>query len=85
MVYVKAYYDIEFTPELVQEQLEFIFGSDLDFYEEFILPMSDEEQLEFFWDNPEFMAEYPVNYDKIHLLKDSLHRAILRMITGERR
>lgn len=59
---------------------EFINGDDLDFYEEYTINLSDEEQREFFTDNPDFMREFPVSRDKIYLLRDSVFRGILRRI-----
>ena len=58
----------------------FIFGDDLDFYEEFTIHLSDEEQEKFFDDNPDFMSKYPVRRDMIYLLKDRMFRKILRKI-----
>lgn len=74
---------IELTPAQIDDMLDFINGTDLDFYEEFILELTDEEQREFFADNPEFMSQYPITRDRIDLLKDSCYRGILRKIKGE--
>ena len=60
--------------------LEFINGDDLDFYEEYTINLSDEEQQEFFTDNPDFMQEFPICRDKIYLLRDPVFRGILRRI-----
>ena len=59
---------------------EFINGDDLDFYEEYTINLSDEEQRRFFDDNPDFMQEFPVSRDKIYLLRDSVFRGILKRI-----
>lgn len=59
---------------------EFINGDDLDFYEEYTINLSDEEQQEFFDNNPDFMSEFPVSRDKIYLLRDPVFRGILRRI-----
>lgn len=45
-----------------------------------MLDLSDEEQEQFFNENPEFMSEYLVGRDKIDLLKDKMFRGILRKI-----
>ncbi len=45
--------------------LNFIFGDDLDFYEEFAIHLSDEEQEKFFDDNPDFMCDFPPNLPKL--------------------
>lgn len=63
-----------------QKFWDFILGDDLDFYEEYTINLSDEEQREFFTDNPDFMREFPVSRDKIYLLRDSVFRGILRRI-----
>lgn len=58
----------------------FIMGDDMDFYEEYIVRLSDDEQKIFFRDNPEFMSDYAVNDNRIVLLRDRLYRKILRKI-----
>jgi len=58
----------------------YILGSDIDFYEEFAIHLSDEEQEKFFDDNPDFMSKFPVGHNKIYLLKDWRFRGILRKI-----
>ena len=65
---------------LEQKFWEFISGDDLDFYEEYTINLSDEEQQEFFADNPDFMSQYPISRDKIYLLRDVVFRGILRKI-----
>lgn len=59
---------------------KFIMGDDLDFYEEYVLDLSDEEQEQFFNENPEFMSEFPLGRSNIELLKDKMYRGILRKI-----
>lgn len=58
----------------------FIFGDDLDFYEEFTIHLSDEEQERFFDNNPDFMSEFPVRRDMMYLLRDRMFRKVLRKI-----
>ena len=60
--------------------MKFIFGGDLDFYEEYTINLSEEEQREFFDDNPDFMQDFPVSRDKMYLLRDPVFRRILRTI-----
>ena len=47
-----------------------------------------EQQEKFFAENPEFMSEYPISRDMIHLLRDPMYRGLMRKIkkyeTGER-
>ena len=59
---------------------KFVMGDDLDFYEEYTIFLSDEEQKEFFDENPDFMCDYPISRDKMYLLKDVVFRRILRKI-----
>ena len=59
---------------------KFVMGDDLDFYEEYTIFLSDEEQKEFFDENPDFMCDYPISRDKMYLLKDVVFRGILRKI-----
>lgn len=71
-------YNVKLTSE--QKFWKFILGDDLDFYEEYTINLSDEEQQEFFADNPDFMSQYPIGRDKIYLLRDVVFREILRKI-----
>ena len=59
---------------------KFIIGDDLDFYEEYTINLSDEEQQEFFTNNLDFMQEFPISRDKIYLLREPVFRGILRRI-----
>ena len=68
-------HSVKLTPE--QKFWEFISGDDLDFYEEYTINLSDEEQQEFFADNPDFMSQYPISRDKIYLLRDVVFRGDL--------
>ena len=71
-------HSVKLTPE--QKFWKFILGDDLDFYEEYTINLSDEEQQEFFADNPDFMSQYSISRDKIYLLRDVVFREILRKI-----
>ena len=59
---------------------KFITGDDLDFYEEYTIHLTDEEQEKFFEGNPDFLCDYPISRDKIYLLRDPVFRGILRRI-----
>lgn len=59
---------------------EFVMGDDLDFYEEYTIHLNDEEQKEFFDENPDFLCDYPISRDKMYLLRDVVFRGILRKI-----
>lgn len=52
----------------------------MDFYEEYTIHLADEEQEKIFAENPDFMSEYPINRDKIYLLKDPIYRNLMRKI-----
>lgn len=58
----------------------FILGDDMDFYEEFVVNLSDEGQLEFLEENPKFMSNYGVDKNNILMLRDKSYRDILRKI-----
>lgn len=70
--------EICMTQKQTRKLLKFIFGSDLDFYEEHIIHLDDNEQEIFFRTHSEFMSKYPVARDNIQLLKDKRFRDILR-------
>ena len=64
-----------------QERFEkFILGDDMDFYEEYTIHLTDEEQEKFFEENPEFMSVYPISRDMIYLLRDPMYRGLMRKI-----
>ncbi len=68
------------TLEQAEKIVKFIMDDDLDFYEEYVIRLADEQQEKFFDKNPEFMSEFPVSRDKMYLLKDKMFRDILRKI-----
>ncbi len=68
------------TNETKTRFLNYLEGDDLDFYEEYIVKLSDYEQQIFFQENPEFMSEYAINKNRIVALRDPLYRGILRKI-----
>lgn len=70
----------DLTPEQLDRFWRFVTGDDLDFYEEYTIHLSDEEQEKFFEDNPDFMSEFPVSRDNMYLLRDKSFRGILRKI-----
>lgn len=68
------------TKEKQIQFLNFIMGDDMDFYEEYVINLSDEEQQIFFRENHDFMSDYAMNEKRIVLLRDKLYRGILRKI-----
>lgn len=71
---------MEWTKDQYERLEKFILGDDMDFYEEYTINLSDEEQKKFFAENPDFMSEYPISRDKIYLLKDPIYRGLMRKI-----
>lgn len=71
---------MEWTEEKIKRFEKFILGDDMDFYEEYTIHLTDEEQKKFFAENPDFMSEYPISRDKIYLLKDPIYRGLMREI-----
>ena len=49
--------EICISVEQLQIFFDFIMGDDLDFYEKYIVNLTDKEQERFFQDNPDFMLE----------------------------
>lgn len=68
------------TEEQLQRFFDFVFGDDMDFYEEYTIYLTDEEQERFFRDNPDFMSNFSVECDKMDLLRDRIYRRIVRKI-----
>ena len=48
---------MKWTKEQQERFEKFILGDDMDFYEEYTIHLTDEEQEKFFAENPEFMSE----------------------------
>lgn len=55
-------------------------GDDLDFYEEFLRELTDEEMENFLKEIPDFMSEFSIEHDTMYLLRDKSFREILRKI-----
>ena len=62
--------------------MEFLTGDELDFYEMFVMKLSEEEERLLWAEHPDFLKEYgvesPVSERKIRLLKEKRYRAILK-------
>ncbi|HIY56082.1 MAG TPA: hypothetical protein H9971_07910 [Candidatus Dorea merdavium] len=71
---------MKWTKDQYERFEKFILGDDMDFYEEYTINLSDEEQEKFFAENQNFMSEYPISRDKIYLLKDPIYRELMRKI-----
>lgn len=63
-----------------QSFIEFITGDDLDFYENYLVDLSEKEIELFFEENPDFMKSYHVGQDRRVLLQDKMYRGILKRI-----
>lgn len=72
--------ELNLTEEQSKRFLKFIYGDDLNFYVEYLMDLTDEQQEIFFEENPDFMSEFPINHDNMDLLKDKMFRGILRKI-----
>ena len=66
-----------------QSFMEFIMGDDLDFYENYLVNLSQEEIDLFFKNNPDFMKSYNINDERRLLLQDKMYRGILRRINAK--
>lgn len=76
--------EICMSAEQLQRFFDFIMGDDLDFYEEYMVNLSDEEQEMFFSDERFKMeddGEYDVECDKLDLVKERMFEEILRKIS----
>lgn len=71
---------LQLTENQARRLLKIFFGDDLDYYEECIMHLPDDEQERFFEKNPDFMSEFAVTCDMMFLLKDKIFRGILRKI-----
>lgn len=71
---------MKWTKEQCERFEKFILGDDMDFYEEYTIHLTDEEQKKFFAENPDFMSGYPIDHNKIQLLRDSIYRNLMRKI-----
>lgn len=81
LLFVFVYHKRRKTMEMTREErlLKFIFvDGEVDFYEEHLMGLTDEEKQRFFDENPDYMAELPVN--DIGLLRDEMWLGILREI-----
>ena len=72
--------EIHMTEEQASRFWDYIYSDDLDFYEDFLIYLPNNQQEIFFEENPEFMSEFPVSRDKMYLLKNKTFRDTLRKI-----
>ena len=72
--------EICMSEEQLQRFFDFVMGDDLDFYEEYTINLTEEEQERFFRDNPDFMMGDGIECDKLDLVKDRTIEEILRKI-----
>lgn len=81
------------SAEQLQRFFDFIMGDDLDFYEEYTINLTGEEQERFFGDNPDFMMdvrgecdvecemECDMERDRMDLVKERIFKEIMRKIS----
>ena len=82
--------EICMSAEQIQRFFDFIMGDDLDFYEQYTIHLTKEEQERFFWDNLDFMSgfwvgrdvECEMERDRMDLMKERIYREIMRKIGG---
>lgn len=72
--------EIHLNENQAKRFLKFIFGDDLDFYEEHLMDLTDDEFELFLDENPDFLSEFPVDREHMFLLKDHMFRGLLRKI-----
>lgn len=72
--------NMKWTKDQYERFEKFILGDDMDFYEEYTINLSDDEQEKFFAENPDFLSGYPIDRNKIKLLRDPIYRGLLRKI-----
>lgn len=72
--------NMKWTKDQYERFEKFILGDDMDFYEEYTINLSDEEQEKFFAENPDFLSGYPIDRNKIKLLRDPIYRGLMRKI-----
>lgn len=72
--------NMKWTKDQYERFEKFILGDDMDFYEEYTINLSDEEQEKFFAENPDFLSGYPIDRNKIKLLGDPIYRGLMRKI-----
>lgn len=63
--------------DYMEEELK---KDDLEFYEEYLLGLTDEQIERFCEENPEFLKEYAVYKERIPLLRDANFRNVLRRL-----
>lgn len=68
------------TEKGIKRLIELLDGDDLEFYETFLMGLSEEEEKRFFEENPEFLEEYSVDEERRELLKEKMYREILKKI-----
>ena len=66
--------------DYMEEELK---KDDLEFYEEYLLGLTDEQIERFCEENPEFLKEYAVYKERIPLLRDANFRNVLRRLKEE--
>lgn len=72
--------NMKWTKDQYERFEKFILGDDMDFYEEYTINLSDEEQEKFFAENPDFLSGYRIDRNKIKLLRDPIYRGLMRKI-----
>ncbi len=74
----------ELTKEKQERFWRLVAGDDMDYYEDYLLDLPEEEQRAFFMENPDFLSEFGIGVESLHLLQELSYRNILRGIKSAR-
>ena len=77
------------SAEQMQRFFDFIMGDDLDFYEQYTIHLTEEEQERFLKGNPDFMmdgrggcdVECEIERNRMDLVKERIYREIMKKIS----
>ena len=53
---------------------------DMDYYEKYLLNVTEKERDRYLKEHPDFLNEYPVSYEHRNLLQDKIYRGLMRKI-----
>ena len=58
----------------------FVYMDDIEFFYEFIADLSDDEQIRFFEETPDFLSDYLNNNETTDLEEDAIYQRIMKEI-----
>ena len=59
----------------------FVYMDDIEFFYEFIADLSDDEQIRFFEETPDFLSDYLNNNETTDLEEDAIYQRIMKKIS----